>query len=87
MPHNVAEIHPDTAADCGAAEGEAALLESPRASVECRVRVTEEILPQVVQFYHGYAEANANMLTDNGSFDPITGSVPMRSSLCRIREA
>jgi len=87
VPHNVAEIHPDTAADCAVAEGDAALLESPRASVECQVHVTEDIRPRVVQFYHGFAEANANLLTDNGSFDPITGSVPMRSSLCRVRKA
>jgi hypothetical protein len=62
-------------------------LETPRAGVPCQVRVTEDIRPRVVQFYHGFAEANANLLTDNGSFDPITGSAPMRSSLCRIRKA
>jgi hypothetical protein len=32
-------------------------------------------------------EANANLLTDNNSFDPITGSSPMRASLCRISKA
>lgn len=29
-------------------------------------------------------EANVNLLTDNSTFDPITGSSPMRASLCRI---
>ena len=84
MPHNVAEIHPETASDLNIGEGDTVLVESPRATVECRARVTEDIRPRVVQLYHGFGEANANLLTDNGSYDPITGSVPLRSSLCRI---
>lgn len=86
MPHNVGEIHPDTAAECGVLDGEAVRIETPRAGVNCQVRITKDICPRVVQLYHGFAKANANLLTDNRSFDPITGSVPMRSSLCRIRK-
>jgi anaerobic selenocysteine-containing dehydrogenase len=87
MPFNVAEIHPETAAGCGVEEGDTVLVESPRAGVECQVRITEDICPRVVQVYHGFEEANANLLTDNGTYDPITGSVPVRSGLCRIRKA
>jgi anaerobic selenocysteine-containing dehydrogenase len=87
MPHNVVEIHPHTAAEFGVGEGDTILVESPRASVKCQARLTEDIRPQVVQLFHGFEEANANLLTDNSSCDPITGSVPMRSSLCRIRKA
>ena len=87
MPHNVAEIHPDTAAECDVTDGEVVLLETPRAGVNCQVRITEDIRPRVVQLYHGFVKVNANLLTDNRSFDPITGSVPMRSSLCRILKA
>jgi anaerobic selenocysteine-containing dehydrogenase len=87
MPHNVAEIHPDTAADFGVGEGDIILIESPRTSVKCQARLTDKIRHQVVQLFHGFEEVNANLLTDNSSFDPITGSVPMRSSLCRIRKA
>ena len=87
MPHNVAEINPSTAADHGIEEDDIVLVESPRASIRCQARLTENIRPQVVQLYHGFEEANANLLTDNGSYDPITGAVPMRSTLCRIRKA
>lgn len=87
MPHNVAEIHPDTAAEFGVAEGDVIVLESPRARIQCEARLTEDIRPRVVQLFHGFEEANANLLTDGASHDPITGSVPMRSSLCRIRKA
>jgi anaerobic selenocysteine-containing dehydrogenase len=84
MPYNMAEIHPDTARSLHIEEGDTVLVESPRATVECRARVTEEILPRVVQLYHGFRASNANLLTDNSSYDPITGSVPLRSSLCRV---
>lgn len=47
----------------------------------------DDIHPHVVQLYHGFEDANANFLTDSGSCDQITGAVPLRSSLCRIRKA
>jgi anaerobic selenocysteine-containing dehydrogenase len=87
MPHNLAEIHPATAADCKVREGDIALIETPRASVKCQVKVSEDIRPQVVQLFPGFEEANANLLTDDSAYDPITGSVPMRSSLCRMSKA
>jgi anaerobic selenocysteine-containing dehydrogenase len=87
MPHNVAEIHPDTAANCKVEEGDTALIETPRASLKCQVKVSEDIRPQVVQLFPGFEEANANLLTDDSAYDPITGSVPMRSSLCRMSKA
>jgi len=87
LPHNVAEIHPDTAASFGIEEGDAVLVESPRASITCQAKVTDKIRPQVVQLYHGFEQANANLLTGNSSFDPITGATPLRSLLCRISKA
>ena len=84
MAHNVAEVHPDTAADLGVGEGDTILVESPRGSVRCQASVTDMIRPQVVQLFHGFDGANANLLTDNSALDPVTGSAPMRSSLCRI---
>jgi anaerobic selenocysteine-containing dehydrogenase len=87
MPHNVAEIHLDTAADFKVGEVDTVMIETPRASVTCQVNITEDILPNVVQLFHGFADANANLLTDSSSSDPVTGSVPMRSSLCRMSKA
>jgi len=87
MPHNVVEIHPDTAAGLGVEDGDTVLVESPRASVTCQAKLTDDIRPQVVQLFHGFEEANTNFLTDNSSYDPITGSVPMRSALCRVGKA
>ena len=72
MWHNVVEIHQDTAADFKVVEGDTVLVESPRACVECQVRVSEGIRPQVVQLYYCFEEANAILLKESGSYDPIT---------------
>ncbi len=84
MPNNVLEIHPDTAGSYGIENGDTVRIDSPRASITCEARVTEKIVPGVAQLYHGFGDANANALTDTGLLDPITGSAPMRSALCRI---
>ncbi|MFW9916056.1 MAG: molybdopterin-dependent oxidoreductase [Candidatus Thorarchaeota archaeon] len=84
LPYNVLEIHPDTALSLGIGENEMVVVESPRNSIKCQARLTMNIHPLVVQLYHGFEEANANLLTDSDQMDPITGSVPLRSGLCRI---
>jgi anaerobic selenocysteine-containing dehydrogenase len=84
MPRNMAEIHPNTAEACKIREGDMVLIETPRAGIKCQVRVSDDILPQVVQVFPGFEEANVNLLTDSSVYDPITGSVPMRASLCRV---
>jgi anaerobic selenocysteine-containing dehydrogenase len=85
MPYNVIEIHPDTAKDFGISEGDTVTLESPRGEIKCQISLLDGIHPNVVQLYHGFEEANANLLTDYASCDPITGSAPLRSSLCSIK--
>jgi anaerobic selenocysteine-containing dehydrogenase len=85
-PQNVAEIHPETASDLDLVQGEMVWVETPRAAVNCEVCITEDIRPKVVQMYHGFAEANANLLTSTNKFDPITGSPSLRSNLCRIKK-
>lgn len=86
MPHNVMEIHPETAGKYGVGDGDMIRIDTLRGSITCMASVTEKILPQVTQLYHGFGDANANSLTDTGLLDPITGSAPMRSALCRIKK-
>lgn len=87
MPHNVAEIHPESAGDCGVKDGDLIRIETPRGCVCCTACVTQDLIPGVVQLYHGFKDANANQLIDNCTLDPITGSAPMSSAQCRIRKA
>lgn len=84
MSQNVLEIHPDTAKKYGVDNGDMVRIDTPRASIVCKASVTEKIMPQVAQLYHGFRDANANSLTDTGLLDPVAGSAPMKSALGRI---
>ncbi len=84
MPNNLLEIHPETAANLDIDQGELVRIETMRAEVNCKVSITDSIRQNVVQMYFGFAEANANYLTSMDSLDPITGSAPMRSNLCKV---
>jgi anaerobic selenocysteine-containing dehydrogenase len=84
MPRNLAEMHPETAASAEVEAGATVLVETIRGAIECVAKVTSDILPGVVQLFHGFVESNANRLTDDRNLDPATGSAPMRSGLCRV---
>lgn len=84
MPENIAEINPDPARIIGLADGDMAVIETKRAAVKCRVKVTDKIRPDTILVYFGFGNSNANLLTDDTVWDPVTGSSPMRSGLCRV---
>jgi anaerobic selenocysteine-containing dehydrogenase len=86
-PENVVEIHPDTAAKLRINDRDVVKVSSPRGSVQCKARVTTSIDPRIVHLYHGFKESNCNVLTDHKEFDPITGSVGMKSLLCKVVKA
>jgi len=86
-PENRLEIHPDTASRLRISDGENVKVTSPRGSIQCKANVTESIDPRVVHLHHGFEESNCNVLTDHKAFDPITGSVGMKSLLCKVTNA
>jgi anaerobic selenocysteine-containing dehydrogenase len=83
-PENLVEINPDAAFRLEVSNGDFVRVSSPRGYVTCKVSVTDNIDPRVVHLYHGFEESNCNVLTDNKVFDPITGSVGMKSLLCKV---
>jgi len=86
FPENLLEINPETAAGLGIGDGDVAGVESPRGRIECKAYMTDKIDPRVVCLYHGFAECNCNVLTDNGAIDPITGSTGLKSLLCKVEK-
>jgi len=84
MPEPHLEIHPQTALEYGIQDGDAVIVESKRGKLSIRVKVTEDILPQVLHIPHGWREADCNLLTDHVKRDPISGFPGLKSSLCRI---
>jgi len=85
VPEPVAEIHPSTAEKYGVADADTVALETRKGQIKIRVRTTEDMAPQVVSIPHGWAQANANLLTELEPNDPVTGYPELRSLACRIR--
>ena len=85
-PEASAEIHPDTAGSLSVQDGEEVILENKMGAISIKVRVTEDILPGVVNVPHGWDECNINLITDDVSVDLITGYPLLKSLLCRIRK-
>ena len=83
-PENLVELHPETASNLKIQDGEVIKVSSPRGSIQCKANVTNSIDPRVVHLYHGFKESNCNVLTDHKVYDPITGSVGMKSLLCKV---
>ena len=54
VPEPYAELHPQTAAEYGIADGAWMVVESPQGTVRVRARVTEAVLPGVVCGVHGW---------------------------------
>ncbi|MCG6875115.1 MAG: molybdopterin-dependent oxidoreductase [Betaproteobacteria bacterium] len=95
-----AEIHPDTAARFGIANGDWMRIETRRGGIRQRARVTDGIDPRVINVEHGWWfpdepgpeygiwKANANVLTDNAPpYDPAMGTYQLRALLCRVAKA
>lgn len=87
-PEPKAEIGPKTAQQYGIKEGDNIIIESDRGQVKMKAQVDEKVAEGVVFVPHGWTgEANANLLTDTQSREPIMGYPQMKSLLCNIRKA
>jgi anaerobic selenocysteine-containing dehydrogenase len=86
FPKNLLEINPKTAMELGIEDGNVVSVKSPRGRIECSAYITDRIDPRVVSLYHGFAESNCNILTDNEALDPVTGSTGLKSLLCKVEK-
>ena len=86
MPEPVLDIHPQTAAALGVAEGGRVRVVSPRGAVEVKASLTADLDPRVIRLLHGWEEANANLLTHYGApaCDPISGFPSWRAFQARV---
>lgn len=85
-PEPFAEINPETAKEYGVEDGKEMLVETARAGIKLKARITERIIPGVVCIPHGWTEANVNFLTDERPANPALGYPALKSLLCRIKE-
>ena len=96
----IAEIHPDTAAEFGIANGDWMWIETRRGRMRQKAKLTKGIDPRVVSAQHawwfperpapeyGVWDSNVNLLTDNQPpYDPAMGTYQLRALLCRVAPA
>jgi anaerobic selenocysteine-containing dehydrogenase len=96
----IVEIHPQTAAPLGIANGDWVVIETRRGRIRQKAKLTTGIDPRVIHAEHGwwYPEisdsdhgvwmSNVNLLTDNQPpYDPAMGTYQLRGLLCRIERA
>ena len=86
LPEPVAEIHPATAREYNVADGDTVTLETKKGRIKIKVKTTEDIVPGVVSIPHGWAQANANLLTSLEPNDPVTGYPETRALASRIKK-
>ena len=86
-PEPLAEIHPDTAAKYGIANGDMMNIETIKGKISMKVKTTDALVRGVVSIPHGWSKANANELTELEPRDPVTGYTEMKALLCRISKA
>lgn len=100
MPHPLIEIHPETAAGLGINAGDWVAITSPSGTMLARARLNASLDRSVVCAQFGWwqscpelglagfgdGDANFNSLIDHRACDPISGSLALRSGLCRIEK-
>ena len=86
-PEPVADVHPSTAEKYSLMDGDMVWVEGPKGNIKMRLKTSDDLAPGVVSIPHGWAEANANRLTDLELHDPITGFPEFKALLCRLRKA
>jgi anaerobic selenocysteine-containing dehydrogenase len=95
-----AEIHPETAAKLGIANGDWMWVETRRGRIRQKAKLTDGIDRRVIHVQHGWWfperegpeygvwDSNANVLTNNGPpYDPQMGTYQLRALLCRVGKA
>ncbi|MFO0728906.1 MAG: molybdopterin-dependent oxidoreductase [Myxococcota bacterium] len=86
MPRPLARLHPETARVRGIQEGDAVLVRTSSGQAQFHAELTPDVHPEVVVVPHGWAEGNANLLTDVEHLDPISGFPAFRSRACAVQK-
>ncbi|MGD0779961.1 MAG: molybdopterin-dependent oxidoreductase [Dehalococcoidales bacterium] len=88
MPEPLVDINPADASPRKIKTGNTVTITSPRGSIRMKANVTDSILAGVVSIPHHWpGEANANLLVDDKTLDPISGFLPCKSQLCQVTKS
>ncbi|RTL67982.1 MAG: nitrite reductase [Pseudonocardiaceae bacterium] len=86
-PENFVEVHPDTAARAGLADGEWAHVESRRGRVRARVRCVATLRPDTVFLPFHFGDDQAANLITNPALDPLSRMPEFKVAAVRLLPA
>lgn len=86
MPEPIVRLHPTSAEERGLQDGDTVRIFNQFGEIFMKLEVTNMVLPGVVDLFHGWPQANANLLVTR-DFDPITGYPPFKEGLCQVEKA
>lgn len=86
-PDPMADINPQDARSRRISHGDWIALSTPRGTIRVKSNITDVVPPGVVSMYHGYPEADVNLLIDPDYRDPISGFPGFKSLLCQVERA
>lgn len=84
MPEPVVRLHPKDARERGINNGDPVRVFNMLNEIEMKAEVTNLVLPGVVDVFHGWHQANINLLITR-DFDPVTGYPPFRCGICEVK--
>ncbi len=85
-PEPMADLSHEDAQRLGIAQNDTIEISSPRGAITVKANLSYKVDEGMVYFYHGYSEADANLLTDNENLDPYSGFPGYRSIKVQVRK-
>jgi anaerobic selenocysteine-containing dehydrogenase len=86
-PDPMVDLNPKDAEERGITSGDEVSLSTPRGSIQVKANLTEIVPAGVVNMYHGYPQADVNLLIEPDYVDPISAFPGFKSLLCEVKKA
>ena len=83
-PQPMVDINPVDARARAIEAGDEVMLSTARGSIQVWANPTEITPPGVINMYHGYPEADVNLLIEPDYLDPISGYPGFKSLMCQV---
>jgi anaerobic selenocysteine-containing dehydrogenase len=85
-PDPVAEVGGGIARHIRLSDRDTITIETHTGSIEMKATIKQDMHPFTVSIPHGWVECNANLITDDMRFEPLTGAPMYRGIPCRVKK-
>ncbi|QGP91502.1 Acetylene hydratase [Neomoorella glycerini] len=85
-PEPALDMNPVDANRLSIQQGDRVRLSTPRGSIQVLANLTQTVMPGVIHMYHGYTEADVNLLIAADYLDPISGYPGYKALLCKVEK-